>query len=269
MGQLVMSFLGICLHVRKEAGLPSGVGHRVVAVDASQAKKDVWKDIPLPPHYCFLEASGSVSDLLVAARIPVGEHLKGWRMSLTNPMPLRVDLTVPPVPPPRLLRPQGGNLDAVPRLETYSPGMTLRPDLLRDGAPTQAAFFVDISAGTVVAEKFPKGGVYATWMVETDGDPELQFTPRKGKPRTVRIPSTPPGAHLGPSPWFGDAVPGSLALLNSTFAKEDKQYDFVLHYLAREGGIPDDLKEPFPGEDIDGIDPDIGMSTSCSNSQYP
>jgi len=189
-------------------------------------------------------------------------------MSVANAMPLRVDLTVPPVPKRREARPHGGNFNAVPRLETYAPGMRLRSDLLRDGAPAQAAFFVDISAGTVVAEKFSNGGVYATWMVETDGDPELVFTRHKGKSRTVTIPSTPPGAHLPPSVWFGDAVPGSLALHNSTFDQEDKQYDFVLHYLARDGGIPTDLRQPFPGEDVIDVT-DIGTSTSCSNSQYP
>jgi hypothetical protein len=268
MGQLVMSFLGICLHVRKEAGLPPGVGHRVVAVDASQPGKDVWKGHIVPPHYCYLDASEPVGKALEDAGIGLFEHLKGWRMSVANALPLRVDLTVPPVPPSRDARPQGGNLDGVPRLENYSAGMKLRPDLLRDGAPEKAAFFVDISAGIIVAEAFPQGGVYSTWMVETDGDPELLFTRRKGKSLTVTIPSTPPGAHFPPNFWFG-AIPGSLALHNSTFDTEDKQYDFVLHYLARDGGIPTDLRQPFPGEDNDVIARYIGTSTSCSNSQYP
>ncbi|HJW94689.1 MAG TPA: hypothetical protein VJ901_13805 [Thermoanaerobaculia bacterium] len=260
MGQLVMSFLGICLHVNKNAGLPAGVGHRIIAVDASNPPRDHWGQ--QPPHYCHFAAAPAVREALEEGGMPVGAPIGGWRMTLANAAPLRVDLNVPP-PPPIPQASQGPTLDVVPRLETYSPGMKLRHDLLLAGPPARAAFFVDISTGGISANRFEEGGVYTTWSVETDGDPQLLFESREGQSMTIAIPSTPMSARLD----FG--VPGSLVLSNSPLDSGDDTFDFVLHYLAREGGIPPGLVGHFPGDPNGPQSSDIGMSTSCSNSQYP
>jgi hypothetical protein len=133
--------------------------------------------------------------------------------------------------------------------------------------PDWAAAFVNINSGTVTAREFPTGAIYTTWSVETKRDPRLQFTRlRDGLMETlqIEIPSTPPLAHLAHD------VPGSIVVHNGTDDESDKEFDFVLHFLANEDGVPtkNDLAKPFP------IDPPphtrfISMTTSCSNSQYP
>lgn len=252
MGSLVMSFLGICMNVTK--GLPAGVKHRVVALDLSEWTQ-TQKYGALPPHHCYVE----FHDLLAKVGTKASWSrmmFDGWHLTVANATgSFSIDLDVHPTPPAPFLT-------KVPSLTEYAPDMNIRLDLLQEGPPDQAASFVDISHGSVTAHIFPEGGVYTTWAVETEGDPELVLTPRAGRAIRVIVPSTPEGAHL-PS-----GTPGSLAFQNSTTDAEDKKYDFVLHYLAAVGGIPPDLGH-FPQDPSAIPKPDFGLTTSCSNSQYP
>jgi hypothetical protein len=254
MGQLVMSFRGLCIHVKKGPSLTaSNVGHRVVAIDASQGRPQTGSWPPLPAHFCFIEADLGLLDRLQNEGLP--QFLDGWNLQVTNATGPALDVL----------------LDKAPRLSDFSPGMILRKDLGEEnGAPTRAACFVDMQFGTVRDDRFliPEpvpglvGGVYTVWRVETNGDPELQFVSRDGKVVNITIPSTPAGAIQS------NDVPGSLVLHNSTTDMSDKNFDFVLNYLAREGGIPNTLLHPFPGEDPQPLNA-LGMGTSCSNSAYP
>jgi hypothetical protein len=262
--RLVMSFRGICLHLTKRPLPSGGSGYRVVAVDASKGAQS-GRFGPLPPHDCFLEAGPEETLKFKAAGItPTGRGmaLQGWRIRIMNAAdrPLDVDLRVVPV----INRPS--RLDNVPCLTDYCPGMKLRRDLLDDEVPAQAACFVDIEHGTIRAYDFVQGGVYTTWTVVTDGDPRLELTDRSGKSVIVTLSSTPSRATLS------DGVPGSLVLRNTARDLRDGKYDFVLHYLAREEGIPEDLKDDFPQDEPPpesyGRDTMI-TTTSCSNSQYP
>jgi hypothetical protein len=262
MGQLVMSFIGICMHVTKDAGLPDDVSHRVVVVDiSSETKTHRWGD--LPAHTCYLQflppkpitgCQPSTARML----------LDGWNLRICNAVGPHVtfDFNVPN--PPR-----EAELKCVPSLKTYDPKMTIRPDLLEPGVPTRAACYVDINHGKISARRFALGGIYTTWCVDTDGEPELLLTPRGSDPQMserlrLTIPSTRPGAH------FAHDVPGSLALHNSTTDATDKTNDFVLHYVSASSGIPDS-RDSFPhGFPNDGPQTsDMDMSTSCSNSHYP
>lgn len=271
MGQLVMSFIGICMHVTKDAGLPDDVGHRVVAVNiSSETKTTHWCD--LPAHICYLQFLCPPTRSQIAGFQPSTARmlLNGWNLQVSNAVgPFSVDFNVPN--PPR-----EAELKCVPSLKTYDPSMKIRCDLLESGVPTRAACYVDINHGKISARRFALGGIYTTWCVDTDGEPELLLTPRASDPQIqmssplrLMIPSTPPGAH------FGNDVPGSLALHNSTTDASDKPYDFVLHYVAAAGGIPDSFAVPIPSDNGPKTSDDVvttlfvDMTTSCSNSHYP
>jgi hypothetical protein len=250
MGQLVMSFRGLCIHVNKGPWLTAAnVEHRVVAIDASQGTPQTeWP--PLPAHFCFIEADLGLLHALQGAGLP--QFLDGWNLQVTNATGPALDV----------------RLEDAPRLTQFSPDMVLRKDLGEEnGAPTKAACFVDMQFGTVRDSRFVitdlVGGVYVVWTVETNGDPELQFVSRDGKVVTITIPSTPDGAIQS------NNVPGSFVLHNSTTDLTDKNFDFVLNYLASEDGIPNTLVQPFPGQDPQPQDVDVDTGTSCSNSQYP
>lgn len=262
MGRLVMSFRGLCIHLERGCvPLPDGVNHRVVAVAAdSGAKTKHWGD--LPPHFCFLQANAATAAVLtdfgLVSDIAGVIRMQGVSISVQN---AKCDQPVPqPLP------------DKIPHLKYYLDSMVLRPDLLQPGAPVIADSFIDITHGTLTATEFKqpygkRGGYYTTWSVETDGPPELLLLRRDNpEPLLIQLPSS------HDTDVFSDGVPGSMALHNSTFDYSDKKNDFVLNYLANQGGIPDKFTRPFPTDGVDEDSPeriDIGMSTSCSNSQYP
>ncbi|HXH39935.1 MAG TPA: hypothetical protein VNN08_14995 [Thermoanaerobaculia bacterium] len=274
MGELVMSFRGLWMHVHAtpQQSLPAGVLHRVVAVNASLGSP---KFGGLPPHVCYLEVSSDMSAALQAAGLPFdqtlgsggGVSLNGYRLTVANASAAQgLNVTFETAPP-----------DVVPpHLKDYDTNMKLLPNIQIDtGAPSDtgagvlaAACYADISLGNVTAHKFSAGGIYTTWTVLTDGDPILQLIGQDGKPLqvvgTAGISlSTPPGFTLS------DGVPGSVVLHNSTTDLSDKEFDFALNYLAAEGGIPDNLRG-IPGSE--GQSPSaefVDMTTSCSNSQYP
>ncbi len=271
MGQLVMSFRGLWMHVTDAKYLPDGVQHRVVAVDARNGATSQFG--PLPAHHCYLEISSDISAALQRSAglsfdpnlgSTGGMRFNGYRLTVAN----ATDPVLKKV-----------NWDAVPRLTDYS-AMTLLPSITTEtGAPTWADCYVDINQGSVTASAFPNGGgIYTTWTVETDGDPVLQLiAPPDGKLLTVA--ALDGGAQLSTPPnlTLSDGVPGSVVLHNSTTDATDGSYDFALYYLAREGGIPTSFKQPLPGEPPEGggsvfplpIVFFFDMGTSCSNSQYP
>ncbi len=276
MGQLVMSFRGICMHVTDAKYLPDGVLYRVVTVDANHGFQRQGLD--LPAHHCYLEVSSDISAALQRAGLSFdptlgsggGMPFDGYRLTVVNAtlsQGLKVDLDVAStslVDPP---------LKTVPSLTQFVPGMTLLPSITTEtGAPSQADCYVDINLGTITASLFPittsppsGGGLYTTWTVQTDGDPILQLMTRDGKTLTVEGTegaslSTPPGLTLS------DDVPGSIVLHNSTKDLSDKALDFALYYLAGTGGIPDPLPPNLPGEKSLAY---VDTTPSCSNSRYP
>jgi hypothetical protein len=273
MGNLVMSFRGLNLHVDKErTPLPKGIEHRVIAINANLGHTVPVEDyvVTLEPHVCFLEVSPDVCTALIAAGLPtVGGGifpLSGANLSVGNS--------------------RGGglsrSLDAVPCLTDYSSGMTLRPEVYEgDDAPAQSACYVDMKHGSLVATTHACGGVFTTWTVETSEgqDPVLRFKWRDQRdPLSVQIPSTPTTT---PPAALGDGLPGSIVVHNAALNDGDKTFDFVhYYYAAREGGIPAKFTKPFPQDDgicLEHVGPtedapitkNIGLTTSCSNSQYP
>ena len=274
MGQLVMSFRGLSMHVTKASKvLPAGVQHRVVPVNASSGfTGDVADWGRVPPHHCFLEFSEGVGKALLAGGMELdhsGKHisLHGWRVTLLNPAGSKADVRIDGVPDD--IRPSPGAPPGieVPHLTTFLKSMVLKEGIGDPYVPDWAASFVDINSGTVTAREFRTGAIYTTWSVETEGDPTLQFTRlRDGRPETltIEIPSTPPLAHLA------HHVPGSMVVHNGTGDDSDKKFDFVLHFLANKDGVPTkiELTKQFPiDRTVTGAF--ISMTTSCSNSQYP
>jgi hypothetical protein len=259
MGRLVMSFRGLCMHLHHDkVNLPGGVKHRVVAVDADQTTLTLnWGT--LPPHRSVAETAVEVTEALAAAHIPLEEQLVRMvsaHLSVVNSV--------------------GEDtlefIGFIPKLTHFKSDTTLRPDILEDqDVPTSSDCYVDMRHGVVIEGRFAEGGQYTTWIVDTDGDPVVRYARKRDGDlhvSVVTLPSTPD--HL----TLSDGVPGSIVLANGTLDKSDESNDFVLHYLARAGGIPQSFDHPFPGEKpaspgIGTIRPHFAMTTSCSNSQYP
>jgi|GEM_PF-1143742 len=277
MGQLVMSFRGLCIHVTEASFLPEGVQHRVVAVDANNGFRSQRQGLDLPAHHCYLEVSSDISAALQHAGLSFdptlgsagGMPFDGYRLTVVNATAsqgLNVDLDVHSV--------VDLPLKTVPSLKKFVPNMALLPSITTEtGAPSQADCYVDINLGIITASLFPittnpisGGGLYTTWTVQTDGDPKLQLMTRDGKTllveETAGVPlSTPPGLTLS------DDVQGSIVLHNSTTDMSDKAHDFALYYLAGTGGIPDPLPQNLPGEGSPFAM--VDTTPSCSNSRYP
>ncbi|HEX8407371.1 MAG TPA: hypothetical protein VF883_00780 [Thermoanaerobaculia bacterium] len=277
MGQLVMSFRGIVCHVLEASGkLPDGVPHRVVVVNTSRGlKTNDYGDVPA--HHCFLELDDETRKAVVKgsdgalASDELGHvPLRGWNVRVDNPL-----VGGPPV---------ATELENLFHLRDYLPDMEPRVGIGNGvgDLPQWASCFVDIKGGNIALNTFPAGALYTTWTVETEGDPVLLFTPRNGSHARrfrVPIPSSPPEATLS------DCVPGTIVLHNSTTDGTDKEFDFVLHFLLNQNGIPplagfarcfpiDDggATDPFdhtPESDDVPLEAFVSMTTSCSNSTYP
>jgi hypothetical protein len=264
------------MHVTEKSGkLPADVQHRVVPVNASSGYTGDIKDWRrVPPHHCFLEFSEEVGKALLAGRRLSLDHsgkqhisLHGWSVTLLNPAGSKADVRIDGRPddiPPSPDAPRGVK---VPHLKEFLPSMALKEGIGGAYVPAWAASFVNINSGTVTASKFPAGAIYTTWSVETEGDPTLQFTRLVDglfpETLTIEIPSTPPSANLAHD------VPGSIVVHNGTGDDIDKQFDFVLHFLANADGVPTrkELAKMIPM----GPPPtaQISMTPSCSNSQFP
>jgi len=284
MGQLVMSFRGIVTHVLQTSGvLPAGVPHRAVVMDTSTGmKSEEYGDVP--PHHCFLELEDETRQALVEGsggalasdelgHVPLG----GWNVRVDNPQAAG---------PPHVTA-----LQCLFHLTDYLPDMQPRVGIGNGvyDLPQWASCFVDIKSGTIDLNHFPApgplqpGGFYTTWKVDTVGDPVLRFTPRKGSGAQlfrVTIPSSPTNAVLR------DNVPGTIVLHNGTTDDTDKKFDFVLHFLLNQKGIPQlsGFARCFPMDDGGATEPCdhasesgglpvvmhfVSMTTSCSNSTYP
>ncbi len=255
MGQLVMSFRGLCLHMTYASGLlPGGVAHRVVTADASHGANPTmvvdgaFRQVALPAHRCYLEADQPTLDALCIHGIPT--NLDGWRISVTN----GVGTFAPP------------SIPDIPSLSTYRPALQLVEGVRNPGAPgPDVCCFVDLEQGSIEQHQYqdvPDPGYFTTWTVSTNGDPQLLFLSRDGTSIPVTVPSTPSGQ------TFPHGVFGSIVLHNSTTNQEDKALDFALHFLIAKGGIPLEFSNPLPGSE--GITSDIiDMTPSCSNSQFP
>ncbi|HEX6098132.1 MAG TPA: hypothetical protein VF432_17530 [Thermoanaerobaculia bacterium] len=260
MGQLIMSFRGITMHVRKESLLRTkDVQDRVVPVNATAGFRGAdgdWGDVP--PHFCFLECAPDVRDRLRDAGMKVDDrgYIQmngfGWHIRVLNARKGKVDF----------------DLAAVPAMKDFLPGMVLKRGIGGAKVPKWAACFIDIDGGSVTAGKLSRGAIYTTWYVETEGDEtKLQFTRTvRGKQEELVIPIPP----TGPGETLAHGVPGSIVVHNGTSDDSDKKFDFVLHFLANAGGVPRRLQldKPFP-TDLAGSLSFVDLTTSCSNSQYP
>ncbi len=266
MGQLVMSFRGLWIHVNQGWWPGDDLPHHVVAVDASLGAPGFRGG--LPPHFCYVEAMDTVTKAFENAGIPLVAGilpLGGWNLSvanasndLSNALSISMSVTNPNA---------NAELTRIPQLTTFDESMRLLPVIAGEpGAPIWAVCVVDISHGKVTAGQFPaegndsRGGLYTTWTVDTDGPPRLLLTSRTGE--QLPIPLTDCSG-----PPLSDGVPGCLVLHNSTTDFTDKNLDFALYYLAAAGGIPS-FAGLLPGESSP-TPTKTDLGTSCSNSQYP
>ena len=215
---LTINFHGICVFFNNV--LP-GIAHRVVLPNALQVQFGVVNVATQPPaayyllpHYAFLR-SQTTSDV-------AGEHvdvLDGVHLQLLNPaksQPLQVAEWLPSF-----------------SLRNYvSPTSTYSEEVVLGG---RAAAYFDFNGGQVRINQTPRGAVYTTVTIETDGPPLL---------RLLRFPGT-PGVRSEVR-TINDPI---LTIGNMDFdaSDEDDNFDFLLNYLVTRDGIPQFLDQPVPG----------------------
>lgn len=218
MAELKITFKGICGHY---TGVVPGVPHRVVMPDASSVRFGMVRcpdgNLGLPMAYCLLphQVMWSTPDtqttLLAPARMRVvnatADRIMDYRSSYAE--------TVPPIS------------DYVPRFN-YSREVVL--------AGRAAAYF-DVFGGKVTASPTSTGAVTVQIEIETDGDPVFGLMPfgLNGFNAKEEKHTFPSGTKL------------TVANSDIDQCDEDKPFDFLLHYLAAEEGIPALLQKATPG----------------------
>ncbi|MCU1231994.1 MAG: hypothetical protein JWO97_4878 [Acidobacteria bacterium] len=213
---LTINFLGICGHYRD---VVPGLPHRVVLPNASQIhigllNVGLEQEVPyyLLPHYVMLRA-GSIP-LTVPGIAKYGWVYSSVRLQVLNAVdqPLSYDSSYYETRPIE---------DFVPRFE-YSQEVVLGG---------RAAAYFDVHGGVVSSSRGAGGAGYTTIAIQTDGKPKLGLTPFDST-TTVAI-----------------EIEDTLTVGNVDFDSnnEDGPFDFLLHYLAAERGIPRTLSFPTPG----------------------
>lgn len=126
----------------------------------------------------------------------------------------------------------------------------------------RAAAVVHVDHGKLVPVNFDKrsGGsaVQLHWQVaEKEGAYRLtvHLTPKSGKPLCIRL-NVPPGDQPGPVE--------PLILIENVGTTKDDENDFLFHYYALFGFVPDNARPPRTLGVVVG-----GAGVGCSNSSYP
>ncbi|MEA2571173.1 MAG: hypothetical protein QOI24_3174 [Acidobacteriota bacterium] len=218
--RLTITFKGICGHYRN---VVPGVPHRVVLPDASQVRMgliSIGNGPPsayyLLPHYVVL-TTGDRS-VTVSGIADGGYVYSSVRLQVLNALD-------------QVLSYDASYYQTCP-IEDYVPRFEYSHEVVLGG---RAAAYFDVHGGVV--KSFGGDGVagYTTIEIQTDGPPMLGLTPfgtETLSATTVRLP-----------------IENTLSVGNVDYDPdhEDGPFDFLLHYLAAERGIPQILSAPTPG----------------------
>lgn len=252
---ITITFAGICTHFR---GVVPGVPHRVVLPNATgihfgllrtqhgfiKTEKGLEPTKPKPgsfgsyyllPHFPVVlevpkvENVGTLGGTTVPNLIENGVIVSGARLQIANPA---------------AGQPLHENLEGVPSIRDFVPDYQFSQEVVLG---ERAAAYFDIFAGTVSAHN-PNGASGATGVkvkIETDGPPMLLVTPFGGAGSSVE-------PILYPIPSGYDLT---VANIDVDPYDDDKPYDFLLHYLTSNRGIPQLLSgakpEVLPGLWVD------------------
>ncbi|MEA2240274.1 MAG: hypothetical protein QOC81_4998 [Thermoanaerobaculia bacterium] len=233
---LRIRFRGICTHFRN---VVPGIPHRVVLPDAGAmlfglADFAFSDNAPaatyyLPPHFPFLQSGGTGSLYVNGIIDNIAD--KGYiyttaRLQVMNALGPGIEYL-----------PQYSN---TPSLREYVPNYEYSPDVVTGG---RAACYFDVFDGRIGME-LTKGGANSVVIeMETDGPPRLMVVPLE--PATG---ATPTSLTLAPDTTEGRVVTLTVANLElSNGETDDRQFDFLLHYLTARTGIPRVLFKATPG----------------------
>jgi len=247
MGNLVIKFVGICVHVNQTnfPELPSP--HRVIFLANAKPLID-----PRQPHLAATPHAPKLF-LMVPAMIAldcVASNGAGDTFELH-----RVTLSVPNAKPPFVLDP---TLESVPHLRDLGAGEADRGVIL-DGREPVAAYF-DVEAGTLSAcvNGGRDGAVITTLRMETSGAPKLRVKCMDGD-----------GAK--DLEFSEDSV--VLSIANLAIDGKDNDADYLLNFKVCQS-MPEHPKPPVTPEGLPKCgpqDPRItdDFNSACSNSNYP
>jgi hypothetical protein len=256
MGTLTLQFRGICTHFRY--GVVAGVPHRVVLPDATRFATGFLNVHDQNPH-----------DAVLYYLTP---HFASLEVRSRDGLPAGVDLTVPPgAGDADSLIHQGSIMEAVrlqvlnatntemsydgnvPSLTDFHPDYNISNDVVLGG---RAACYFDLFGGKfAVTLSLPPSPPLVSIRIETSGAPVLLVTPLTPAPHLTR------GATVKSYPLPltnpGDAEDADVTLFvrnletaseyHSGAEQKGGEYDYLLHYLTAQGGIPRVIKTRVPG----------------------
>jgi hypothetical protein len=237
--QVVIKFLGLCVHVHKSDFPQLPAAHRVILLSNPAEHIQGHAIEPHHPELTFLGTPPVINLPCLESRGDGVFRLQGVRMRITNGVePLALNETFDRVP------------HLIP-LEGVLPPAKL--DVILNGAAPAAAYF-DVDHGAFFACIATLHGALGTTLVIDTGDevPKLELSCFG----TQII-------ELGPEP--------RLHVTNVAANGQDDDSDYLLNYRILES-IP--LDPPPPNPDLDGLAicaPDLGLDFGppCSNSNYP
>lgn len=220
---LTLTFAGVCAHF---SGVVPGVPHRVVLPDASALRFGIVttphhvRRFTVFPHFAMLMGDVDPEQLTIPGLMELGLIYSGVRMQLLNAA-VGDGMTYTK------------SYETIPRVRHFEPSYEFSQEVVCGG---RAACYFDLYGGKVRSEKGRGGALHVVVELETDGPPQLMITPFT----TGGVPSTSTVLTLD--------VP-SLILGNFDIDAhgDDKPYDFLLHYLTAQRGIPQILAVPTPG----------------------
>jgi hypothetical protein len=221
MGELTITFSGICGHY---TGVVPGVPHRVVMPDASGVHFGMVStpggNAGLPMAYCLLPHQVIWMTGPVDNPDQRPNFLAPSRLRVVNAVDSKMDY-------------MSSYCETVPRISDYVPRFNYSRDVVLGG---RAAAYFDIFGGTVTALTSCKGVVTVLITMETEGAPVLGVTPFALDGSSVKEQSI-------------TLESNELTIANSDIEtqNEDKTFDFLLHYLAAEEGLPLVLRQATPG----------------------
>jgi hypothetical protein len=266
----VIHFSGICAHIRKGSVEAPETPYQVMLPDVSDPAKYAQHPLlaGLPPHTARLivkkENVRSPEAFTHEASLPVQGAIDAWSWRLDG-FRLKVEV-VPPVPCPlpvpclKLSNPQGWITD-VPSLHFHAP---LADGGVREvdeaGLEARAAALLEIDDGELVPVNFDQrtGGSSVQWRlpVPEGGTISVKFIPLRGQ-RSLKIDLRVPDPR--------DTPPVEpLILIENVGTTKDDENDFLFHYYALFGFVPENARAPRRLGVVVG-----GAGVGCSNSSYP
>ena len=247
MGNLVVKFIGICVHVNQTHFPELPTPHRVIFLANSEPLID--------PHQPGKVATPHAPKLFLMLPATIDLACVSSNGASDTFDLNRVTLSVLNAKPPFVADP---TLDSVPHLRDLGAGEADR-GVIHDGREPVAAYF-EVEAGTLSAcvNGGKDGAVITTLRMETSGPPKLRVKCMDGD-------------GVKDLEFSEDSV--ELSIANLAVDGKDNDADYLLDFKVCER-MPDHPRPPVTPEGLPrcgSLDPRIAddFNSACSNSNYP